>query len=114
MKNARTKKSADSPDVKKIRYSEPNKYTNKKDARMPKDTERVLITDNGALCLIVVISLIKMNGVITPNPAVKQVRHLPIIRRRKLLLKKTMIKPTICMTLVAIRAGFLPKNSAAG
>ena len=114
MKNARTKKSADSPDVKKIRYSEENKYTKRKEAKIPKDIESVLITEVGALCLIVVISLIKMKGTITPNPAVKQVRHLPTIRRGKLLLKNTMINPTICMILVAMSTGLHPRYSAAG
>ena len=87
MKYARTKKSADSPDVKKMRYSEQNKYTKRKEAKIPKDIESVLITEVGALCLIVVISLIKTKGTITPSPMAKQVRHLPSMRRRKVLLR---------------------------
>ena len=62
---------------------------------MPKDIDWVLMTERGALCLMVVISLISIKGNITPNSKAKKVRLLPIIRRAKLLLKYIMMYPNI-------------------
>ena len=64
--------------------------------------------------MIVVISLMMMNGTLTPNPIAKQVTHLPRIRKGKLLVKNITMYPRTKMILVRINVGFRPKNSAAG
>ena len=64
----RTRKRIPRPHSKNIRDAAEKMNRKEKEKRMPTLTERTLMTERGALALIVVISLIKMKGIITPSP----------------------------------------------